>query len=233
MAQAALAALEDRLGHRFQRRDLIEQALTHASALTQDEARRKSYQRLEFLGDRVLGLAIAALLQARFPEAAEGQLSRALADLVRKETCAEVAREIGVSDALRIGKGEKKTGLNRKVAVLGDACEAILGAVYLDAGFPAAEAVISAHWSHRVPDITGGAMADPKTALQEWAHTQGLAEPTYREVGRAGPDHAPVFRVEVVLAGLSPVAGEGQSKRVAERTAAAAMLARETGGQNG
>lgn len=233
MAQDALAALEDRLGYRFQRRGLLEQALTHASALTQDDARTKSYQRLEFLGDRVLGLSIAALLHARFPDAAEGQLSRALADLVRKETCADVAGELGVSAALRIGKGEKKTGLNRRVAVLGDACEAILGAIFLDGGFAAAEAVVRRHWQARVPDISGGATADPKTALQEWAHTQGLAEPHYRETGRSGPDHAPVFRVEAVLAGRPPMAGEGPSKRVAERAAAAAMLARETGEQNG
>lgn len=228
MGQEALAALEDKLGHRFARRALIEQALTHASALSQDDARVKSYQRLEFLGDRVLGLSVAAMLHARFPDAAEGQLSRALADLVRKETCADVAAELGVSAALRIGKGEKKTGLNKKVAVLGDACEAILGAVFLDAGFTGADAVIRRHWEQRVPDISGGATADPKTALQEWAHTQGLPEPVYREIGRSGPDHAPVFRVEAIVPGRSPVAGEGKSKRAAERAAAATMLAHQT-----
>ena len=228
-ADAAQAALEKRLGHRFASRALLQQALTHASALSQDEARLKSYQRLEFLGDRVLGLSISTLLFEQFPEAPEGHLSRALADLVRKETCAEIAEEIGVGPALRMGKGERKTGLARKTAVLGDACEAILGAVYLDAGFAAVDAVIRSHWAARAPDLTAGSTADPKTALQEWAHTRGLVEPRYEETARTGPDHAPVFVVSAHIPGLIPATGEGRSKRVAERAAAAAMLARETG----
>ena len=228
-ADAAQAALEKRLGHRFASRALLQQALTHASALSQDDARLKSYQRLEFLGDRVLGLSISAHLFSQFPDAPEGHLSRALADLVRKETCADIASEIGIGPALRMGKGERKTGLARKTAVLGDACEAILGAVYLDAGFEVADRVIKAHWVPRTPDLSGGATADPKTALQEWAHTRGLTEPRYVETDRTGPDHAPVFVVTANIPGLAPATGEGTSKRMAERAAAAAMLARETG----
>ncbi len=223
-----LSPLEDRLGHRFANRALYEQALTHASAVSPDEARTKSYQRLEFLGDRVLGLSVARMLYERFPDVPEGHLSRALADLVRKETCASIAAGLGVGAALTIGKGERKTGLAKKQSVLGDVCEALLGALCLDAGFEAADAVIRRHWAPLIPDIGAGAGADPKTALQEWAHTRGLTEPNYSEVGRSGPDHAPVFRVTAHLPGLAPAEGTGSSKRAAERAAAAALLARET-----
>lgn len=228
-ADNRLADLQDKLGHRFANRALLVQALTHSSALSGDDARVKSYQRLEFLGDRVLGLAVARLLYETFPDVPEGHLSRALADLVRKETCAAIAADLGVGPALAMGKGEKKSGLGKKQSVLGDACEALVGAICLDAGFEAADAVIRRLWGPLMPDIGAGAGADPKTALQEWAHAQGLTEPTYRETGRTGPDHAPVFVVEAMVPGLAPAEGSGKSKRVAERAAAAAMLARETG----
>lgn len=225
---ADLAELETRLGHRFADRSLLEQALTHASAVSPDEARTKSYQRLEFLGDRVLGLSVAAMLYETAPDAPEGHLSRALADLVRKETCAAIAAEIGVSAALRVGKGERRNGLAKKPAVLGDACEALLGAIYLDGGFPASDRVIRALWAGRLPDLDAGTVADPKTALQEWAHTRGLTEPRYSEIGRTGPDHAPMFRVLASIPGLADAEGQGRSKRLAERAAAEAMLNRET-----
>lgn len=227
MNDPALTTLEARLGYRFSRRDLLEQALTHASAVSPEEARTKSYQRLEFLGDRVLGLSIATMLFARFPDAPEGHLSRALADLVRKETCAAVAADIGLGAVLRVGKGERRNGLANKVAVLGDACEALLGALYLDGGYGAADGVIMALWGTRLPELAAVSTADPKTALQEWAHTKGLPEPRYRELDRTGPDHAPVFRVATVIPGLDEATGEGRSKRAAERAAAEAMLARE------
>jgi len=227
MSADRLAALEDRIGHRFADRRLLETAVTHASFLSPEDARLHSYQRLEFLGDRVLGLTVADMLYTRYPDAPEGQLSRALADLVRKETCAAVALDLDLGAALRVGKGERKTGLARKAAVLGDACEAVLAAIHLDAGFAAAAAVIERHWAARIPDIGAGRTADPKTALQEWAHTKGYTEPTYKELGRTGPDHAPRFRVMAVVPGLGPAEGEGKSKREAERAAAEAMLARE------
>lgn len=223
-----LAALEDRIGHRFADRTLLERALTHASALAPDAARLESYQRLEFLGDRVLGLAIAGLLFVRFAEAPEGQLSRALADMVRKETCAAVAADLDLGAVIRIGKGERRTGLARKETVLGDACEALLGAVYLDAGFAAAAALVERLWMPRLPTLAAGAGPDPKTALQEWAHSQGLAEPRYQELARSGPDHAPRFRIAALIEGLAPAEGEGTSKRAAERDAAARLLARQT-----
>lgn len=229
MSEDKLAALQQRLGYRFQDRSLLERALTHASAVAPDEARASSYQRLEFLGDRVLGLSVAALLYERFPDAAEGHLSRALADLVRKETCAAVAGDLGIGLALRVGKGERRNGLARKEAVLGDACEAILGAVLLDAGFETADRLIRQLWSSRLPEVGSAVTADPKTALQEWAHAQGLSEPRYRETGRTGPDHAPVFNVVAVIDGLANAEGAGRTKRAAERAAAEAMLAREGG----
>ena len=229
MAGDDLSGLEVRLGHRFTDRALLERALTHASAVSPDDARTGSYQRLEFLGDRVLGLSVAAMLYEAAPDAPEGHLSRALADLVRKETCAAIAAELGVSAAMRVGKGERKNGLAKKPAVLGDACEALLGAVFLDGGFAASDAVVRALWQNRLPDLEAGASADPKTALQEWAHTKGLTEPRYSETDRSGPDHAPVFRVVASIPGLPDAEGQGRSKRAAERAAAEAMLKRETG----
>ncbi|HRK24384.1 MAG TPA: ribonuclease III [Beijerinckiaceae bacterium] len=228
-----LAGLEARLGHRFADRALLEQALTHASALNGDEAGRASYQRLEFLGDRVLGLAVAAMLFDRFPSAPEGQLSRALADLVRKETCAAVAIKLDLGPCLVLGRGERRTGLAKKLSVLGDACEALLGAVYRDAGFAAASALVHRLWQDRLPELGSVATADPKTALQEWAHSQGLAEPRYEERGRSGPDHAPEFCIAVLVAGLEPVEASGKSKRAAERAAAQRMLARQLGDVDG
>lgn len=224
MGDARLIEFQERLGHRFADISLLEQALTHVSH--EGGGAGRSYQRLEFLGDRVLGLAIADMLFAQFPQAPEGQLSRALADLVRKETCAAVAEAIGIGANLRMGKGERKSGLARKTAVLGDACEAVLGAVYVDAGFVVADGVVRRLWAERLPDMQS-AGADPKTMLQEWAHTKGLAEPRYVETGRSGPDHAPVFQVTATLDGLAPSEGQGRSKRLAERAAAEAMLKRE------
>ncbi len=218
--------LEARLGYRFANRSLLEQALTHASFLPADDARGGSYQRLEFLGDRVLGLTIAAMLFERYPDAPEGQLSRALADLVRKETCAAVAADLGLSAHLRLGKGEQRSGLGKKIAVLGDSCEALLGAIYRDAGFAAADSVVRALWTNRVPAMTATS-ADPKTHLQEWAHTRSFSEPRYVEQSRVGPDHAPVFRVHAIVGSLAPAEGQGPSKRHAERAAAETMLKRE------
>lgn len=221
-----LGELEQRIGHAFGDRSLLERALTHVSAIAARGARVDSYQRLEFLGDRVLGLAISDMLHAAFPKAAEGELSRRLAELVRKETCADIAREWGVGDHLRLGGGEAQTGGAKKVAILGDVCESLIGAVYLDAGFDSARELVRRNWSDRMLKPRRP-LRDPKTALQEWAQARGLETPVYREAGRSGPAHAPKFIIAVDVAGFEPVEAEGASKRSAEQAAARAFMTRE------
>ncbi len=218
-----LSALERAVGHAFADRSLLEQALTHVSA----RARRlDSNQRLEFLGDRVLGLAAADMLYRAFAQADEGDLSRRLAELVRRETCAEVAQAWGVSDFVRLGEGEAQSGGARKAAILSDMCEAIIGAVFLDAGYQTAAGVVRAAFAGRV-DRAGRARRDPKSALQEWAQARGLPPPVYRVARRSGPDHAPHFAISVMVQGFEEAAGEGGSKRIAEQVAAETFMARE------
>ena len=221
------SALQARIGHRFSDPSLLERALTHVSALPAQTPRRAdSYQRLEFLGDRVLGLSVSAMLLEAFPEAEEGELSRRLADLVRKETCAEVARDWGVGAVLRLGEGEAQTGGAQKSAILGDICESILGAVFLDAGYGAAETLVRRFFSEKMRN-PARPLRDPKTALQEWAQARGLPTPAYRQVARLGPDHAPVFVIEVAINGFEPASAEGSSKRFAEQASARKFLERE------
>jgi ribonuclease-3 len=221
-----LAALEATLGHVFADRGLLALALTHMSAPQIVGGRPLTYQRLEFLGDRVLGLSIAAMLYRAFPEAEEGDLSRRLASLVRKESCTEVATIWDIGPHLRLGEGERQSGARRNGAILADVCEAIIGAVYLDAGFDAAEALVARGFGPRLNDVSAP-KRDAKTALQEWAQGRGLTPPTYREVSRAGPDHAPRFVVAACIAGLGEALGTGTSKRLAEQDAAANYLRRE------
>jgi ribonuclease-3 len=223
-----LAALQARIGHSFADPSLLVRALTHVSALPASQTLRRidSYQRLEFLGDRVLGLAVSAMLFETFPAAEEGELSRRLADLVRKDTCADVARDWGVGEFLRLGDGEAQTGGAKKSAILGDICESILGAVFLDGGYPAAEAVVRKFFAAKMLN-PGRPLRDPKTALQEWAQARGLPPPAYRQSGRSGPDHAPLFVMEVGVNGFEPVRAEGASKRLAEQACAEKFLARE------
>ncbi|MFN3892464.1 MAG: ribonuclease III [Beijerinckiaceae bacterium] len=221
-----LGELERRLGHAFKDRKLLERALTHVSAIAAKGARVDSYQRLEFLGDRVLGLAVSDMLHASFPKAAEGELSRRLAELVRKETCAEIASEWGVGDHLRLGGGEAQTGGAKKVAILGDVCESLIGAVYVDAGFEAARDLVRRNWSERMLKPRRP-LRDPKTVLQEWAQARGLDTPVYREAGRSGPAHAPKFIISVEVAGFGAIEAEGASKRSAEQAAARAFMTRE------
>lgn len=221
-----LGELEQKIGHAFKDRELLERALTHVSAIAAKGARVDSYQRLEFLGDRVLGLAVSDMLHIAFPKAAEGELSRRLAELVRKETCADIAREWGVGDHLRLGGGEAQTGGAKKVAILGDVCESLIGAVYVDAGYDAARELVQRNWSERMLKPRRP-LRDPKTALQEWAQARGLETPVYREAGRSGPAHAPKFIIAVDIAGFEPVEAEGASKRSAEQAAARAFMTRE------
>ena len=217
---------EDRIGYKFKDAALLEQALTHISALAGPRNRASSYQRLEFLGDHVLGLVISDMLYGAFPKADEGELSRRLADLVRKEACADVAKEIELGAVIRLGASENNAGGRNRTAILADVCEALIGAVFIDGGYKAASEVIGQLWEQRMR-APARPLLDSKTILQEWAQARGLPTPAYREVDRKGPDHNPEFRVTVELPNRAPAEGIGRSKRAAEQAAAAAMLTRE------
>jgi ribonuclease-3 len=221
--RAASAEFEQRIGYRFNDPALLEQALTHISALGGARNRGASYQRLEFLGDHVLGLVISDMLFRAFARADEGEMSRRLADLVRKEACAEVAHSIDLGSAIRLGASEANAGGRGRAAILADVCEALIGAVFVDGGYPAAAALIERLWSARM-HAPVRPLRDAKTVLQEWAQARGLSTPAYREIERTGPDHNPEFRVSVELAHLVPAEGFGRSKRAAEQAAATAML---------
>lgn len=222
--QPSLRALETRLNHRFADPSLLTRALSHSSALERGGASR-SNERLEFMGDRVLGLVIAEWLLRELPDAPEGELAVRYNALVRKEACAAVAERIELGKYLVLGPGEDRAGGREKAAILADACEAVIAALYLDTGLAAARAFIETEWS---PLLTAPARrTDAKTALQEWTQGKGRGIPCYVEVERSGPDHAPVFKVEVQIAGIAPLSGMGGSKRVAEQAAAHAVLVRE------
>ena len=216
--QSAFAA---RLGHDFTDPDLLIRALTHGSIGT---ATRPDNQRLEFLGDRVLGLVIAQALLDADPDAAEGQLAPRFNALVRKEACAEVARDIGLGEVLRLGRSEMMSGGRRKEALLGDAMEAVLAAVYRDGGLESARSVILHHWRDRIATVEADAR-DPKTALQEWAQGRGEPPPSYTEIARSGPPHQPVFTIEARTRGGATATASAGSKRQAEQAAAKALLA--------
>jgi len=224
--RALLHDLQARIGHRFGDPGLLSRALTHVSALSAPAAREGSYQRLEFLGDRVLGLAVAAMLLEAFPTADEGDLSRRLAELVRSEACAEVAEEMALGPVMVLGPGEVNSGGRRKRAILADVCEALIGAVFLDSDYATAAALIDRFWRPRML-APRRPLRDAKTALQEWVQGHGLLAPTYREVARVGPDHRPTFQVAAEVEGMDPAVGQGRSKRIAEQDAAAAFLTRE------
>lgn len=226
LVKPPVSALEAAIGHTFADAKLLSRALTHVSAASGDLARSDTYQRLEFLGDRVLGLAVSDMLYRTFPDAAEGELSRRLADLVRKESCAEVAIEWGVGPHIRLGEGEAQTGGRKKVAILGDICEALIGAVFLDAGFEAARDAVVRAWTSRM-HAPRRPLRDPKTALQEWAQARGKPTPVYREVSRSGPPHSPVFVIAVEIENIDGAEATGASKRIAEQSAAKAFLIRE------
>jgi ribonuclease-3 len=223
----AVAALQARIGHDFKDASLLERALTHAS-VGSGAGRIRDNERLEFLGDRVLGLLASEQLVQVDDEAQEGVLSTRLARLVSGRTCAIVARRLGVGDALRLAPGETRTGGRDKDTILGDACEALIAAIYLDGGLAAARAFFLENWKAELIDAQGHDGKDPKTRLQEWAQARGLGLPVYDVVARTGPDHAPRFTVEVRIADLTPQTAEGASRREAEKVAAEALLGRET-----
>jgi ribonuclease III len=225
--KAATAAIEARIGHGFADPSLLATAFTHVSALKSSKKRGDSYQRLEFLGDHVLGLIVSDMLYRAFPSADEGELSKRLADLVRKESCADVAKSLGLLEDIKLGAVGAGAGARLRKSVLGDVCEAVIGAIFLDAGF------VERNWTERMRKPRRP-LRDPKTVLQEWAQGKGLPTPVYREVERTGPHHDPQFRVAVDLPGLDPAEGIGGSKRAAEKVAASVMIEREgvSGGSN-
>ena len=215
----------DRLGHRFAAPEHLIEALTHPSM---SSPTRPDNQRLEFLGDRVLGLVMAEALLKADKSAAEGKLAPRYNALVRKETCADVAAALGLGDVLRLGRSEMLSGGRRKEALLGDAMEAVIAAIYLDGGFEAAQRVILKAWGDRVSKVEDDAR-DPKTALQEWAQAQGQNPPNYVEISRDGPDHAPEFTIAAQLQSGQSAQARAASKRKAEQAAAAALLAQVSG----
>ena len=224
-AKPALAELSARLGHEFADPAPLKLALTHASARAGAKPNEDN-ERLEFLGDRVLGLAVAELLAGQFPDAAEGELARWFNHLVRAETCAEVAQDWDLGKFLVMSGGEAGSGGRYKKTILANACEAVLGAVFADGGYTAAREVVRRAWQPHLSELDLAA-PDAKSVLQEWAQGRRLPLPRYLEVAREGPDHAPRFTAEVQIEGVEPIRGQGANKRAAEQAAALAMLVRE------
>ncbi len=223
---ADIRAFMARLGHDFARPELLVRALTHGSIAS---ATRPDNQRLEFLGDRVLGLVMAEALFDADKSASEGQLAPRYNSLVRGETCASIAREIGLGDVLKLGRSEMMSGGRRKEALLADAMEAVLAAVYLDAGFDAARRIVLRLWAGRL-DTLEDDPRDAKTALQEWAQANGMPPPAYEQTERSGPDHAPIFLITARLADGREAQAQGAgTKRSIEQAAAQALLDRLEG----
>ncbi len=214
-----------RIGYRFDRPELLIRALTHASM---SSPTRENNERLEFLGDRVLGLVMAEALLNKDKSASEGQLAPRFNALVRKETCADVAQSFDLGVVLKLGRSEMKSGGRRKAALLSDAMEAVIAAVYQDGGFDAARALILRLWGERIDQVEEDAR-DAKTALQEWAQARGQTAPEYRELKREGPDHAPVFTIQVRLKDGQSETAVAASKRQAEQAAAKALLEKLNG----
>ena len=221
--------LAESIGHAFANAALAEEALTHRSALDRNPELKARFpngnERLEFLGDRVLSLSMVDLLLRRYPHEREGELARRFNGLVSAGALVEIAGEIGLARHIKLGDSEKGADGKVRANILADAVEALLGAVYLDAGFDAAAAVIARLWGKRIEEHLS-APRDAKTALQEWAQARRLPLPDYREIGREGPAHAPVFVIDVTIKGQEPGRGRAGSKREAERLAAAALLER-------
>ncbi|MBV1867451.1 MAG: ribonuclease III [Marinosulfonomonas sp.] len=222
---AEVQAFQGRLGHQFAQPELLIRALTHSSISSQT---RPDNQRLEFLGDRVLGLAVSEALFRADVDASEGKMAPRFNALVRKETCADVAAEIELGVVLKLGRSEMLSGGRRKHALLADALEAVIAAVYLDAGFETARKVVLNLWDARINSVAEDAR-DAKTALQEWAQARGQTPPAYVETSRSGPDHAPIFAIEVRLASGESAQGKAATKRRAEQIAAGEMLAQMEG----
>jgi ribonuclease-3 len=218
------AVLARRLGHAFVHPGLLTEALTHRGAAPTDAAPRFGNERLEFLGDRVLGLVIADLLYESFPDEPEGLLARRFTGLVRREALEEVSAVLDLGRYLILARSDADSGARQNRGLQADACEALIGALYLDGGMEVARRFILQYWRPLIA-AHGGSGRDPKTRLQEWAQARGLALPHYREVGRKGPAHEPQFTVAVEVTGFAPAEGRAASKRSAEQAAAEALLA--------
>jgi ribonuclease-3 len=229
---AAVAELERRVGHVFQDRDLLERALTHASVGDGAKSVRHN-ERLEFLGDRVLNLCAAERLMELDPDSREGEMSRLLANLVNYHACARAATRAGLPDAMRFSASATKIGARKSDAVLGDACEALIAALYIDGGLECARSFFLSFWAEEFERLHEPRSKDPKTQLQEWAQGRGLALPAYEVVGREGPDHAPSFTVQVTVEGLASERAQGRSRQDAEKAAARAMLLKQEGSEPG
>ncbi|WP_419904126.1 ribonuclease III [Kiloniella sp.] len=220
---AELKLVAVKLDHQFSKLNLVQQALTHPSACGRNRIISDSYERLEFLGDRVLGLVIADMLLRHFPDESEGSLAKRFTALVRREALALVACSLGLEKSIVLAKGEEESGERANPALQADVCEALIGALYLDGGYACAQRFVETNWLPLLnQDIAPP--QDAKTTLQEWAQGRGLPLPAYREVGRSGPPHAPVFDIEVNVKGLAPAVGQGNSKRKGEQEAANELL---------
>lgn len=218
-----IARLETLIGYRFRQKDRLDRALTHASALP---SRGGNYERMEFLGDRVLGLCVAENLFTTFKDAKEGELSVRLNQLVSAATCAAVADEMEMHRFIRTGSDVKKITGKRMLNVRADVVESLIAAIYLDGGLEEARTFILKYWEKRVQEPDGG-RRDAKTELQEWAHANFAVTPVYRVDERSGPDHDPRFTVTVEIPGVAPEQGMERSKRAAEQVAATRVLERE------
>lgn len=217
-----LAIFQDRLGYHFDDLSRLEQALTHAST------GNENYERMEFLGDRVLGLVIADILYRTFPTEKEGTLARRLSALACTETLAKIAMTIDLPEAVKASASERASGGVMQENLLADCMEAIIGAVFLDRGYGACHDLISGLWGEKIFTLAQPPL-DPKTALQEWAQGRHLPIPSYEVVGREGPDHAPVFHVRAIVEGVEPQTASGSSRRAAEKEAAKDLLDKLTG----
>ncbi len=227
----AVAELVRRLGHDFADPALLDRALTHSSVgeggTPPSGKIARHNQRMEFLGDRVLGLLVADRLHRDFLEADEGQLSSRLHSLVDRTACGRVGERLGIGPALRLSPGETKSGGRQKEGVIADATEAVLAAVFIDGGLDAARMVFDMAWAEELAKPPERSLTNPKSALQEWAQSFGRPLPTYRIVGQTGSDHAPTFTVEVAVRDINPLTAQGRSRQDAEKSAAVAMLKRE------
>jgi ribonuclease-3 len=224
----AVAELERRLGYKFKDGELLERALTHSS-VGNGAKKVRDNERMEFLGDRVLNLIVAERLMEVSPQATEGELSKLMGQFVNYHACAEVAQEVGLPDALRFDASATRVGARQNDRILGDACEALIAALYADGGFEAAKAFVLRFWQDRFQNVDAP-IKDPKTMLQEWAMAKALPLPDYVVVEQSGPSHQPRFTIEVRVTGLEPERAEAGSKRDAEKLAADLMLRRLEGG---
>lgn len=214
----SLEALQQRLGYSFRDKAILDRALTHSSLQKKD----CDNERLEFLGDRVLGLVVAHRLYLRYPDDNEGSLAKRHTALVRQEALVTVAANIGLEDDIRLSSGEKKSGGSRKETILSDAVEALIGAVYLDGGLAAASAIVDRFWPENPDDLAPP--EDPKSQLQEWLQARGKPLPVYRITGKSGSDHAPLFEIELSVEGEAPVQVTAPNRRSGEKEAAAILL---------